>query len=75
MTVVPVERQGVVVGERKLKECCIVGEGERQERRGGIVGYQEVLGKKERSWMRMTFCNTRKAGREHKGSHHTIQSF
>ena len=39
MTVFPVERQEVVVGEQKHKECCAVGEGEQQGRHGEIVGY------------------------------------
>ena len=72
MTVIPVERQGVVVGERKHKECCVVGEGGWQERHDGIVDYRKALGKKERSWTRMTFRNTRRAARKHKGLHHAI---
>ena len=57
-------RQGEVVGGRKRKECCVVGEGGRQERCGGIVGYQKVLDEKERSWTKMTYRDTRKAARE-----------
>ena len=72
MTVVPVERRGAVVGEQRCKECCIVGEGGWQERYDGIVGYRKALGEKERSWMRMTFRNTRRAARKHKGLHHAI---
>ena len=71
-TVIPVERQGVVVGEQKHKECCVVGEGGRQERRGEIVDYQRVLDEKERSWTRMTCCDARKAARKHKGLHHAF---
>ena len=72
MTVAPVEQQGVVVGEQKHKECCIVGEGGQRGRHGGIIGYREVLDEKERSWMRMTFRNTRRVAQKHKGLHHVI---
>ena len=72
MTVVLVERQGAVVGEWKRKECCAVGEGGQQERHSGIVDYQKVLGVTERSWMKMSFRNTRGAARKLKGLHHAI---
>ena len=72
MTVVLVERQGAVVGERKHKECCVVSEGGWQERHGGIIGYQKVLGVKERSWTRTTCLSARRAARKHKGLHHMI---
>ena len=72
MTVILVERQGVVVGERKRKECCAVSEGGQQERHGGIIDYQKVLGGKERSWTRMSCFSTRRAARKLKGLHHVI---
>ena len=59
-TVFPIEQQEVVVGERKRKECCVVDEGEQQERHSGIIDYRKVLGEKERSWTRMTCFNTRR---------------
>ena len=73
MTVTPIERQEVVVGEQKHKECCIVSEGEWRERHGGNIGCRKVLGEKERSWMtRMTCYDTRGAARKHKCLHHLI---
>ena len=72
MTVTPVERQEAVVGEQKHKECCVVSKGGQQERHSGIIGYQRVLGMKERNWMRMTCLSTRRAARKHKGLHHVI---
>ena len=72
MTVVPVEQQGAVVGERKCKECCVVSEGGQQEKHSGIVGCQKVLGVKERNWMRTTCLSARRAIRKHKGLHHMI---
>ena len=72
-TVFPVERQEVVVGERKHKECCVVGEGEQQGRHGGTVDCRRVLGEKGRSWMmRMTCYDTRRAAQKHKCLHHVI---
>ena len=60
-TVFPVERQEVVAGERKHKECCVVGEGERQGKYDGTVDCRRVLDEKERNWMtRMTCCDTRR---------------
>ena len=72
MTVVLVEQQEVVVGEWKRKECYVVSEGGQQERHSGIVGYQKVLGVKERNWTRTTCLSARKAARKHKGLHHVI---
>ena len=72
MTVFPIGRQGAVVGGWKHRECCIVSEGERQERHGGIADCRKVLGEKERSWMRMTCYDTRKAARKHVCLHHVI---
>ena len=72
MTAVPVEQLGVVVGEWKCKEYCVVSEGGRWGRHGGIIDYRKALGEKERSWTRMTFHNTRRAARKHKGLHHVI---
>ena len=72
MTVIPIERRGVVVGEQKHKECCVVGEGGQQERCGGTVDCRKVLGEKGRSWTRMTCFNTRRVARKRKGLHHAI---
>ena len=71
-TVCLAERQEVVVGEWKHRECCAVDGGERQGRHGGIADCQKVLGEKERSWTKMTCRSTRKAARKHKGLHHAI---
>ena len=54
MIVFLVGRQGVVVEERKHRECCVVVEEGRQGKPDGTVDCQKVLGEKGRSWTKMT---------------------